>query len=74
MGQGLFGGVDVGVDGVGQDRVQQFHPAGEATVEGGDADPGAAGDLLQRRLQAVVAKHLPGGGDDGVAVALGIAA
>jgi hypothetical protein len=64
----------VGVDGVGQDRVQQLHPAGEPTVQGADADPGPAGDLLQRRLQAVVAEHLPGGGEDGVPVALGVAA
>ena len=62
------------MDGVGQDRVQQLDPAGEAPVQGADADSGPAGDLLQRRLQAVVAEHLPGRREDGVAVALGVAA
>jgi hypothetical protein len=70
----VFGHLDVGVEGVGQDRVQQLGAAGEAPVEGGDADPGLAGDLLQGGLQAVVAEHLPGGGHDDVAVALGVAA
>jgi hypothetical protein len=32
-----------------------------------------AGDLFQGGLQAVVAEQLAGGGDDGVAVALGVA-
>src|SRR6266540_2806594 len=59
-GHGLLCRVDVGLDGIGQHRVQQLHAAGEATVQGPDADPGAAGDLLQRRLQAVVAEHLAG--------------
>jgi hypothetical protein len=63
----------VGLDGVGQDGVQQRRPVWEAAVQGGDADPGLAGDLLQRGFQAVVAEHLPGGFDDGVAVALGVA-
>jgi len=47
---------------VGQDRVQQLDAAGEATVQRADADPCLAGDLLQWRLQAVVAEDLPGGG------------
>ena len=46
---------------------------GKFRYEGGDADPGLAGDLLQGGFQAVVAEHLPGGFDDGVAVALGVA-
>jgi hypothetical protein len=62
-GEGLFGDGDVGLEGVGQDRVKQLHPAGEAPVQGGDTDPGLAGDLIQRCLQAVVAEQPPGGGE-----------
>jgi hypothetical protein len=73
-GQRLLGRVHVLLDRRGQDGVQQLGAGGEAAVQGGDADPGAPRDLLQRRLQALLGEHLPGRGEDGVAVALGVAA
>src|SRR6266498_3580982 len=38
-GQGLLGRIDVGLDGVGQDRIQQRHAAGEVAVRGAGAAP-----------------------------------
>ncbi|GAA0918289.1 hypothetical protein GCM10009560_15070 [Nonomuraea longicatena] len=46
--------------------------AGEAAVEGGDADAGAAGDLLRRRVDALLKEDLAGRDDDLLALAAGV--
>lgn len=67
-------GGNVGVHGAGEDRVDEVFAGGEAPEEGGDADAGGAGDAGHGRLNAVGGKDAAGGGDDPLAVALGVPA
>ena len=45
------------------DRAQQRRSVRKAAVQGGDADPGAAGDLVQRRVGTLLDKDLAGSGE-----------
>jgi hypothetical protein len=48
--------------------------ARKVAVDGADADPGRAGDLLDRAVEPVLREPLAGGGQDRVAVATGVGA
>ena len=64
----------MGLDGVGQDRVQQLDPRREVAVEGGDADAGAAGDPSSGAPRPASPNTCRAAAGQGVAVALGVAA
>src|SRR5690606_1752426 len=54
------------------DLLDERVPVGEPPVEGGDADAGAPGDLLQRCVDALLEEDLSGRADDLLAVAAGV--
>jgi hypothetical protein len=54
------------------DPVQQGRPVGEAAVQGGDAHAGTPGDLVEGRVGALLDDDVAGGGQEPLAVALGI--
>lgn len=49
------------LDGAGQHVLDQRCPAGETVVQGADGDPGFAGDLLQPRVEPLLAEHFARG-------------
>ncbi|GGV19146.1 hypothetical protein GCM10010182_46030 [Actinomadura cremea] len=53
-------------------HLQERLPGGEVPVQGGRADSGAAGDLLQGGVGAALGDERLGGGDDPVDVAAGV--
>jgi hypothetical protein len=65
---GRGGGADL-VDLVAEKGLQEFAAGGEVAVEGGLADPGAAGDLGHRRLGSGGGEGGPGRVEDPLAVA-----
>ena len=50
----------------------QVPPAGETPVQRGVADPGPAGDLVQRGVQTLFREDLARGGEQGRAISAGI--
>ena len=46
---------------LGEDRLAEVFPGREVPVQGGVADARPAGDLTQRRVEALLTHHLPGG-------------
>ena len=72
IGQRVLAGFDHLAHRVHEDRGDQVPALGEPPVEGGVADPGPAGDLVQRRLEATLGEHGPGSLDQLQAVTLGI--
>lgn len=73
-GQRLLAEGELGVDQLRDDLVDQRLAGGEVVVERADADPGPAGDLLQRGVQAARGEDLAGGGRQPLAVAPRVAA
>jgi len=68
--QRLLSGLGIFSDLVQERRGDQLLPARKASVEGGDADPGAQGYLLQRGLEPLLCEHLLGSGEEGGPIAL----
>lgn len=71
--QRLFGGAQHFLGGKPQQLVDQGVLAGEAAVDGADADAGPGGDLLHRGVGARLAEDLTGRCHDPVVVADGVA-
>ena len=69
-----LGGLADGVDLVGVEGLKELAAAGEVAVERRHADAGAARDLGHRHLGLRVGERGAGGGEDLVAVALGVGA
>jgi len=74
LGLGGLGFVSRSRQHVQSDRAQERGAVRKAAVQGGDADPGAAGDLVQRRVSALLDEDLAGSGEDVLAVAASVGA
>ena len=70
----LLGRVADRLDFVEVDRFEQVLAGREVAVERPDPDPGAAGDVLERRAGALLGELLAGGGDQLLVVATGVGA
>ena len=57
-----------------EERVDQLLLVREAAVDGADADAGVVGDVVQRHAQPALGEQLSRGGQDALAVALGVLA
>jgi hypothetical protein len=69
-----LGGLADGVDLVGLEGLEKLSAAGEIAVEGRHPDAGASRDLGHRHLGVGAVERGTGGGEDLVAVALGVGA
>ena len=72
VGEGVVDGLRVGVHLLGEGGGDQVVAGREATEQGGDADAGAAGDLVGGGFEPLFGEHLACGVDDPLAVAFGV--